>query len=962
MMTTVIGLTGTALNSQPAFILKSTKHASVAGKMFSRDGIRLAGKALAKWVCSAHPLVKASVLAVVVWRALRLYRSHWQETRAIFDGDDDIAFCTHCSPELIDDSVMTLGNAYEKRFYVPNGCERCSCLWQWRGWSEAKMRIGNSQYQYLGTYSALRMQKDRDVHCPAVNQLDVTSEYRFAHRFMQLHSGTLGRLEKKRKWLYSAHTRSYCMSSLWHAIPGGSAKKPSAKPPSEPEDGDGSGSTTPPAPLPTPSHTVVQRMRQLWQFATDNSGQLPQSTIVRSVWRRVSSLFGANVPITDLSPHFRSATIGTQGRLEDSSYMSPPAGQVMAPVPLESAQAVGPVTHPVTIHNAQDRVSVAAALEGRSEVKKSVFPDANGEYPPLSFKKSSAAAQRLNKFWKKFNLECLTDAAIDQAYQVMFADKTFKEIAMSKFSQDEIEQMQMELQTTVAPEELRNRKANGKLESVMKAGKPARLVVDNTLQLLAINIISVGIFQHILFDEEDGIFHSMSIKHRAREEVLDGFSAWMQDPWSKQQPKGPGRKVVNPLGELGKALAAADNKRSNSARAIPTCCWEIDQTGMELHERCNRHGEGLLGYTYNALMRINNHVSHKINGEFTGLHEAKIAYDVKTGMRLRFRIRCPTVPKDAWFTAKFPDMYLDSGWALTSGVNFINELSGVYASIVENPQHLFAVNPETKRFRLQDGTFDWKFKSIPLYQTSDAPAPASFDIYLRGLFEGDDGGGAASQCLADPRNGGQQGLIIRQQEDLGYSAKLKTIISGRVEIIGAHFPVQNGLVCDDVPWIPAVQRYTSKLGVQTNVNITPSSTAARFLSLASMFAGRNEPLQRAFEQSAIRIIEEHGSEKQFWSRAIRTNGYHEIDRAFGTGEHCTYTMDDVKKHYDRVANKVHQPSHIQVRMLNMSIAEDVNASVVTREDYCKLCIFANECRTFGGDHESAYSMLPACFR
>jgi len=592
------------------------------------------------------------------------------------------------------------------------------------------------------------------------------------------------------------------------------------------------------------------------------------------------------------------------------------------------------------VHNAHDKPSVVASLEGRSNVKKSVFADADGTYPDLAFKKASKAAIRLNKFWRKFNQACLTDKAIDNAYHKLFAGKTFKEIVMSKFSQEEVEAIQLELQTTTTPEQVGTRKANGKLESVIKEGKPGRLVVDNTLMLLAINIISTSIFQHILFDHDDGIFYSMSIKHRSREEVLDDFGKMMTDPWG-EKAKGAGWQAM--YGD----------------KVDPSCAWEIDQTGMELHERCDKHGEGLLGYTYNALLRINSRVGHKINGEFTGLHEAKIVHDVKTGMRIRFRIKDPSVPKECWFTAKFPDMYLDSGWALTSGVNFANELSGVFCSIVENPEHLFAVNGKTGKFRLQDGTFDWTFKSIPLYQTPSSPTPSSFEIRLRGLFEGDDGGGSGSRCLADERNGGKKGLIIREQEDLGYSAKLKTIVSGRVEIIGAHFPVKDGFVCDEVPWIPAVTRYVSKLGIHTNVNITPSSQAARFLSLASMFAGRNEPLQRGFEKSAIRVIEQHSKEKKFWTSIIRTDGYHEIDRAFGDGTHCSYTLEDVKAHYERCANKVLPSTQTQIRMLNMSIAEDVDANTVTREDFAKLGLFADECGHFDGDHESAYSFLPS---
>jgi len=882
-----------------------------------RNSFEVAAKHVALGKGLAIPLAKVAVVAYLFYRFLRLLRSDWRETRTLFDGQDDIAFCGHCSPQILRLERMTLGSAYVKRFHVPSSCPRCSWFWPWASSRRAEVRVGRSHYQFLGTYSALRMQRQRDVHCPAVNQLDVTNEYSFVHRFLQLHAGTIGAMEKQSCWWYSCHTRSYCTASQWEELDVNSEE------------------------IPTPPLSAIQRMRTLWQFLEDHLRQLPQSTVLSSAFTRCRELVGDKMDaVSSITSHARMAALEVDSRVADDAFLSPPAGLEMTAVALPSAQAVGPVTHCTTIHNAQDRLSVITALEGRSTVKKSVFPNADGTFDDLCFKKNSRAASALNKFWRKFNLECLTDEAIDRAYHHLFADKNFEEIAMSKFSKEDIEAIKVELETTTKPEKLSTRKANGKLESVMKEKKPARLVVDNTLQLLALNIISTAIFQHILFDEHDGIFYSMSIKHRARDEVLDNFGKWMQDPFGDKA-------------RVAKGLAP---------RVVSTCSWEIDQTGMELHERCSRQGEGLLGYTYNALLRINSHVSHKMNAQFCGLHEAKIVHDVKTGMRIRFRIKNEALPKESWFTAKFPDMYLDSGWALTSGVNFINELSGVFASITENPQHLFAVNPDTGRFRLQDGTFDWRFTSIPLYQSPAATEPSSFPIYLRGLFEGDDGGGAASRCLHDPRNGGPQGLIVRQQEDLGYSAKFKTIVDGRLEIIGAHFPVRHGCVCDDVPWVPAVQRYTSKLGTQTNVHITPSSTAARFLSLAAMFSGRIEPLQRAFEYSAERIISAHGKDKEFWTKAIRTDGYSEIDRAFGNGLHCSYTLDDLKAYYDRCAVQVHQTSDVQIRMLNMSLAEDVAARQVTREDYCKLCMFADECSEFVCDDEAAYLLLPASFR
>lgn len=897
--------------------------------------IKTAGWVTIRLVCSAPISVKIGLAAYAIWRATEYVR--WQEDCTIFDGADKIAFCTHCSPEILDDGLMRLGNDYEKRFHVPNACPRCSYVWPWQGHSEARMRISSSEYQYLGTYCALRLQKQRDVHGPAVNQLDVPNAYGFAHRFMQLHAGTLGELEHKASWTFSAHTRSYCYASQWHGIGESNACQHNDA-------------------APNPGPSLIQQLRQYWQFVDDNDGELPQSTLIGCAFRQVRRLF-TNLPILGVTEEFRLAESGCTARVQDTSYMTPPPDQKMVPVAKDNAKAVGPITHMVTIHNAQDRYSVFGAIDARSKVKNSVFPDANGNHPPLTYKKGSPAANRLHVYWKEFNRLVVTDAAIDRAYHKNFAGKTFEEIVMSKFTKEEVAQIREQLQAYCKPEEIRTRDGNGKQESVVKNESPGRIVYNNHLELLATTVISGTIYQHLLFDEEDGIYYNMSIKHRQRDEVLDNFGDMMTNPFAQARELGT-REAKKSARDAG--LPKGERVPGNTD--IETCCWEIDQSRMELHERCNRYGEGILGYSYNVLMRIDDRVRGKINGEFAKLHQAKIAYDVKTGMRVRFKVRNPHTAKDAFYTAKFPDMYMDSGWLLTSGVNMHNELSGMYSSVTKNPQHLLAINPRTGKFRIQDGTFDWKFKSINLYQTLGAKEPSSFSIYMRGMFEGDDGGGAASRCLADPRNGGDRGQVIREQEDLGYSAKLKAMVNGRLEIIGAHYPVENGLVSKKVPWIPAVTRYTSKLGTQTNVNITPSSTCARFLSLSSMFAGRCEKLERAFSESAQRIIEKHSSDRKFWTQAIRTDGYTEIDRAFGRGTSTMWTLENVREHFNRQANKIHQTSEVEITMLNMSIAEDVNANVVTRSDHSKLGLFADQCRTFDGDHESAYSLLPVSFR
>jgi hypothetical protein len=916
--------------------------------------LKTAGWVAIRLVCSSPLSIKIGLAAYAIWRATEYIR--WQEPCTVFDGADRIAFCTHCSPEILDDETMQLGNDYEKRFHVPNACPRCSYFWPWRGSSKVRIRISSYEYQYMGTYCGLRLQKPRDVHGPAVNQLDTPNTYGFANRFLQMHGGTLGELEHKTAWTYSSHTQSYCYASQWHGVDDEEWWNNYYA--EAGEDGGQQDEADQPADNPDGGRemTFMQRMRQYWQFTEENDNQLPQSTLIGCAFRQVRNLF-SRLPILDVTEEFRLAETECPTRVQDTAYMSPPPGQKMVPVAKDTAKAVGPITHMVTVHNAQDRYSVFGALDARSKVKNSVFPDADGNFQPLSFKKNSPAANRLNVYWKDFNRHCVTDDLIDKAYHKHFAGKTYEEIVMSKFTQEEVAQIREQLQTYCRPEEIRTREGNGKQEGVNKDESPGRVVYNNHLELLAITIISGTIYQHILFDEEDGIYYNMSIKHRPRDEVLDDFGDMMTNPFAQARTLG--------TREAKKAAMAAGlpkDQRAPGTCDIETCCWEIDQSRMELHERVNRYGEGILGYSYNVLMRIDERVRSKINGEFTKLHQAKLIYDVRTGLRVKFKVRSPHTGKDAWYTSKFPDVFMDSGWMLTAGVNAHNELSGTYCSVVKNPQHLFAKNPKTGKFRIQDGTFDWKFKSVDLYQTPEAKQPSSFDIYFRGLVEGDDGGGAASRCLADPRNGGDRGLIIRQQEDLGYSAKLKTMVDGRLEIIGAHFPVENGLVSKKVPWIPAVTRYTAKLGMQTNVNITPSSTCARFMSLSSMFSGRCERLERAFAESAQRIIEQHSSDKKFWTRSIRTDGYTEIDRACGTGVNTLWTLQKVKDQLNAKGNKIHQTSEVEIMMLNMSIAENVAANYVTRNDHSKLSLFADECRKFDGDNESAYSLLPVSFR
>ena len=76
---------------------------------FARTGIRWVWHHLCRaWDSVPFPL-KMAGLGYLVWRAIRWRQSYATcVSRTVFDGQDDIAFCACCSPELLDDDLMML--------------------------------------------------------------------------------------------------------------------------------------------------------------------------------------------------------------------------------------------------------------------------------------------------------------------------------------------------------------------------------------------------------------------------------------------------------------------------------------------------------------------------------------------------------------------------------------------------------------------------------------------------------------------------------------------------------------------------------------------------------------------------------------------------------------------------------------------------------------------------------------
>ena len=208
--------------------------------------------------------------------------------------------------------------------------------------------------------------------------------------------------------------------------------------------------------------------------------------------------------------------------------------------------------------------------------------------------------------------------------------------------------------------------------------------MDNGVELMTLAWLSCAVYQDLLFGP-GAIFEAMSIKHRKRSEVLN---------------------------HINKVFAQPVN-------GGPTSLFEIDQTSMEMHCR----DPGTLSFVLDTIQYIARVLQLTLPGQHGRKYDFRIAYDRENGMRLTcVQCQTPTPNKGKKNTLKFPDMFLDSGWCLTSASNFTLELFAVMSCLVANPEHLFAWDKKKGMFAIPAGTFNWRFKSLPF------PAPGTAEM------------------------------------------------------------------------------------------------------------------------------------------------------------------------------------------------------------------------------------------
>jgi hypothetical protein len=282
-------------------------------------------------------------------------------------------------------------------------------------------------------------------------------------------------------------------------------------------------------------------------------------------------------------------------------------------------------------------------------------------------------------------------------------------------------------------------------------------------------------------------------------------------------------------------------------------------------------------------------------------------------------------------------------------------MSGLVSTCFDDPQHLFATDTNGKMYILQNDDrgkclFDWKFKTVPLYLTKESTTLESTDSIFQPSIEGDDGAGIIARLFADPRN---QKIVEANQKELGYAAKLKFVVDGRLEYIGIHLRWEDGKPYSLTSWCPGVMRSLGKLGAKTGNDNSPQAQVARFLSISTMFSENINPMCEAFMNSAERIIKAQGQD--ILKQEIEVKEWDDAWKCgLSEGKHL------LQKIYDnacfKMSHTISQSLSDQIMMINTSVFEKHDGEF-TGLQYSRFQIFASQLLT-SDDDEANLAALP----
>lgn len=749
---------------------------------------------------------------------------------------------------------------------------------------------------------------------------------------------------------------------------------------------------------PTTKSLSINAMRTLWNWTYANQTYPVQQLIAVD---NASSRFLAEHSISTDPDLVRSPEVllllalANEKAAEQPATLRPPPGAsaVATCDPAKTACIGSSVGNPTVVDHKHLETATCAMIK---RMVPTIDP-ATGK--PYFFNPESDTGKIFLQFMHVLKHTVFNDKSILFAYDMIMGGQTLEERRLAKFTEDEVKAFVTAAECFLMPSQIPPRNINGKLEMQAKDNKHLRFVYDNRLELMGITWLASQIFTELLVGHGPpdqlklprdpraevsgqpdpiplgaGVFYGLSIKCRDRNSVLDNFSKTLS------------RDNLRPAGPTGGA--------GSSHSRFKLAAWEVDQTGMELHFR----NPGTLKSIYELLARITWVIKGKLGALFTSLHFEKMHWDEEKGLGFVFNFPTGDKTKKKIFVS-FCDIWMDSGWTLTSLGNFLGQLAAVFCSFTCNPWKLLARDHVGTQWtwRIHNPNFNWIFQSRDYWaerhlephplclngqQSTQAKCVAAMQfIVVRGLFEGDDAAGAASRYMWSDRN---RALFKTYMKEIGFEAKYDSVIEGRTEMIGAHFACVDGFIDPTIPWCPAFSRYADKFCVHVGPS-TNATRCARLMSLADMFCGRIQPMAEAFD----RLAEEFASKANhdelitvqiYTPEAVFLHGSYEFERVVATSDEISpspkrrvaiagarragaVTLDMFFKVRAARPEPVYPSTEIQIAMINNSVfgkPKPGGSTCLHAEGFSSLMLWSREVCTSNdaGALEAAYYLYP----
>lgn len=813
--------------------------------------------------------ISALLAARRAWHAFLdfMFDRRYELRRRIMNASMSSPLCYGCNRKNVD-ALMAADGDFEKRVLIPRACPGCSDWPRMYGMLKARVRISRREACNLSGDANTFAVDGKPVHQAEVNRGAVKIDT-FTPRDMiwQHNFALLNELEHVPTRRHSRFTGHKAFASFWEGC--------ERRPKKQGVQGVGESGV-----LPGPRRRLAETVAQLSAMCRRAGGLFPQSLLASDHRHQDERLARIDDP--------------TAGLARDASLYQAavgPADSDLRALFGPGAIRIGPLLGSVSVWNNKAWHNRLGCIVYRSQ-------------PKAVYDEKSVSASRLSALMATFKRQVLTRDAIKEAYMKVLKEyPTTRELVSKKFTQaqiDDADRLLARAEVMVGKTAGNGRKGIVKFEPIAKAGKAPRAVVDEGLHLLTINAIVSRVLETLVFDRDIGVFHRLSIKHRARNLVLNE----LQDEWRKC-------------------------KWGNLAAA------EVDQTAMELHERFNPVSGGILGQIYHCIGVIARDIDGLPRTEMVRHMINNIEVDADRGVNVRYKLQLEG--RDAFVKIHYDDVFMTSGWRLTSCVNFLNELFATLVAFTDDPERIF-VKPRDKkkngkRFLVQCPAFDFQFKREVQGTVKS--------IRFRPYVEGDDVLAMVSDCLIP---------IVKEIEgrytQLGYSSRVKILSTGRAEFIGAHFLLEEGRLAST--WMPALGRYLCKLGVMASANITRESIVARCCSISVMFASKLPTVAVMFHNLALSHLEGCNQDT-----IIRPTQYSEEERTFGVDE---ITLRELLGKTCLAIGVPGPDMGEQLRLVRGSLEADV-----TIDELARFYQLAPRIHKDYGD-AAAFGFLPACLR